>query len=155
MVVKPWYRQFYLRRGDAEWASDRVSDRGYERRLEAIEGFVFIGTTMYGSPTSVVVELHDGDVGRLDSSADRVVEASISGEGSIAILNWGEVQPVRVMSVPRGSARLRTSWFGIGAAEVHPGNDRGGDEESPEHLLLQLWPAPMTDSCLVRKWVHD
>src|SRR4051812_39383358 len=27
-VVKPWYRQFYLLRGEAPWASDQVSNVG-------------------------------------------------------------------------------------------------------------------------------
>ena len=54
-VVHPWYRQFYLRRGDAEWASDRVTAEGYAVRIEAIDGFVYVGTSMYGHPTAVRV----------------------------------------------------------------------------------------------------
>ena len=26
VIVRPWYRQFYLRRGDADWSSDQVSE---------------------------------------------------------------------------------------------------------------------------------
>ena len=58
-VVKPWYRQFYLLRGEAEWTSDRVSPGAYESCLEAIDGFVYVGTSMYGHPTDVRVEVHD------------------------------------------------------------------------------------------------
>ena len=57
-VVQPLYRQFYLRRGDAEWLSDQISDGGYERGLEAIDGFAYVGTTMYGNPIGVVARVH-------------------------------------------------------------------------------------------------
>ena len=52
LVVQPWYRQFYLRRGDADWLSDEISAEGYERGLEAKDGFAYVGTTMYGNRLS-------------------------------------------------------------------------------------------------------
>ena len=42
--VDPDYFQFYLRRGEAPWASDAVSETGYGRRLWSDGGFVYVGT---------------------------------------------------------------------------------------------------------------
>ena len=88
MIVRPWYRQFYLRRGDADWSSDQVSEDGYTRGLEVIDGFVYVGTTMYGSPTEVVIDLHVSDPG-LHPSADRHSDALLDGDGNLDVLNWG------------------------------------------------------------------
>ena len=74
VMIRPWYRQFYLRRGDAEWYSDRISDHGYTSGLEAVDGFAYVGTTMYGSPTEVVIEVRQDDPG-IPESADRSAEA--------------------------------------------------------------------------------
>jgi hypothetical protein len=73
---------FYLRRGDADWASDQVSELGYLAQLEAIDGFVFVGTAMFGSPTRVIIEVHDGIPGKWDDAADRIVEDSMHGHGT-------------------------------------------------------------------------
>jgi hypothetical protein len=59
VVANPWYRQFYLQRGDAPWASDQLSRAGIERALEESGGFVYVGTSMYGNPVEVALELHD------------------------------------------------------------------------------------------------
>lgn len=140
-VVKPWYRQFYLRRGEAEWQSDRISNEGYERGFEAVNGFVYVGTTMYGNPTRVMVLVHDGNPGPPDPAAERVVEARLDGAGDIAVLNWdpGE-DPVAVAPVPDGSLQIRASWFGMNDAAAHPDWDVGGDALSPEQLALDVWP---------------
>ena len=61
VMIRPWYRQFYLRRGDAEWYSDRISDDGYASGLEAVDGFAYVGTTMYGSPTELVIKVRQDD----------------------------------------------------------------------------------------------
>ncbi|MFZ4718289.1 MAG: hypothetical protein ACOYMR_02625 [Ilumatobacteraceae bacterium] len=140
LVVRPCYRQFYLRRGEADWNSDKVSHAGYERGLEEIGGFVYVGTTMYSSPTSVTVQLHPSDPG-LPATADRAVETAIGGEGDLAILNWEPGAPaVATIRVPTGRLSARVSWRGLGAAEHHPDNDTGGDELSPEYLTIDLWP---------------
>lgn len=73
-VVQPWSRHFYLLRGDAEWASDRVSPEAYEICLEAIGGFVYVGTSMDGRPTDVRVEVHDTEPLEVAAEADRVVD---------------------------------------------------------------------------------
>jgi len=139
LIVRPCYRQFYLRRGEADWNSDRVSQTGYENGLEEIDGFVYVGTTMYSSPTSVIVQLHSSDPGS-PSNADRVMETVIGGEGDLAILNWepGE-RAVATIRVPTGRLSARVSWHGLEAAEHHPDYDTGGDELSPEYLTIDLW----------------
>jgi hypothetical protein len=142
VVVKPWYRQFYLRRGDADWLSDQVSDEGYERGLQAIDGFAYIGTTMYGSPTNVGVRVHDTDPGPPDAHVDCFAEARLTGSGDVAILNWepGD-DPAAVIPVPPGPVAIRVSWLGTNAAAAHPDWDIGGEQLSPERLILDLWPS--------------
>jgi hypothetical protein len=142
VVVQPWYRQFYLRRGDASWCSDRISDDGYARGLEAIDGFVYVGTTTYGSPTEVAVGVHDVDPG-LHGSADRHVDVVLGGDGDLAVLNWEPGDPpVTTVRLPTGTFALRASWFNTVAAAEHHDVEFGGDDRSPEHIALDLWPAP-------------
>jgi hypothetical protein len=150
-VVHPWYRQFYLRRGEAEWASDRVTDEGYDVRIEAIDGFVYVGTSMYGHPTEVRVEAHDTPPAAPDD-ADHEVEVSLLGNGPLAILSWGDVDPVATIELPDGPVRLRASWFGLAAAVAHPDNDLGGEDPSPERLLFQAWPAVPAAPRVTRRW---
>jgi hypothetical protein len=138
-VVRPSFRQFYVRRGDAPWASDEVSASGYEARLEAIDGFVYIGTEMYGSPTRVTVEVLDSEP-PVAPRAERHADSRIDGSGPLAVLSWGETEPDLVVDVPAGTLRVRASWFGTEEAAKHPDWDLGGDDESPESVTLQVWP---------------
>jgi hypothetical protein len=140
VTVHPWYRQFYLRRGDAAWRSDEISDDGYARGAESVGGFVFVGTTMYGSPTQVRVRVHPSDPGPSEAS-DRAVEVLIEGEGDLAVLHWepGE-PPAAEVALPSGTVRARVSWHGTAEAQEHPNWDLGGDELSPEHIVLDIWP---------------
>jgi hypothetical protein len=142
VVVQPWYRQFYLRRGDAEWCSDRISDDGYAQGLEAIDRFVYVGTTMYGSPTEVVVGVHFVDPG-LHRSADRHADAVLGGDGDLAVLNWEPGgPPVTTVRLPPGNFAVRASWFDTAAAAEHRDVESGGDVRSPERIALDLWPVP-------------
>lgn len=145
-VVRPWYRQFYLRRGDAQWCSDRITDDGYARGLEAVDGFIYVGTTMYGSPTEVAVGVHIDDPG-LHEAADRHADVVLEGDGDLAVLNWepGE-QPVTTVGLPSGVFSLRVSWFGTAVAAEHDDVESGGDDRSPEQIVLDLWPAPQWSS---------
>jgi hypothetical protein len=141
-IVRPWYRQFYLRRGEADWSSDHVSDDGYASGLEAIDGFVYVGTTMYGSPTEVVVSVRDADPGP-HASADRTAGGVLNGDGDLAVLNWepGD-DPVAAVRLPTGDVLLRVSWFGTQVAAAHPDAEFGGDDRSPERIVVDLWPRP-------------
>jgi hypothetical protein len=151
VVVNPWYRQFYLQRGDGPWASDQITTAGYDRGLEATGGFVYVGTSMYGNPVEVTLELHD-DEPPAPEEADRVTEVPLSGTGPLGVLSWGELEPELTFEVPEGTLRLRGSFFGLAAADAHPDNDVSGEEPSPESILLQLWPAPLRDPAAVRVW---
>ena len=141
VTVRPWYRQFYLRRGAAAWRSDEISDDGYTRGVESVDGFVYVGTTMYGSPTQVSVRVHDSDPGGSES-CDRTAEVLIDGEGDLALLNWepGE-PPAAEVALPPGAVRARVCWHGSADAEAHPDYELGGDELSPECVVLDIWPA--------------
>jgi len=114
VVVRPCFRQFYLRRGRAEWRSDEISPAGYERGLEEVDGFVYVGTSMYGSPTRLAITVHASDPGE---------------------------PPIASIRVPTGRLHARVGWHGTDAAKLHPDNDIGGDELSPEHLTLDVWPS--------------
>jgi hypothetical protein len=141
VVVQPWYRQFYLRRGSAEWNSDKVSGAGYSRGLEAIDGFVYVGTTMYGSPTQITIRVHASNPGPPDP-ADRAAEVRLDGDGHLAVLNWqpGEAAVADVV-LPTGPLLVRASWHGTAQAAAHPDYDLGGEDLSPERVVLDLWPA--------------
>ena len=110
-VVHPWYRQFYLRRGEAQWASDRVTAEGYVVRIEAIDGFVYAGTSMYGHPTAVGVEVYD-TAPDAPNHADHEAEVPLLGEGPLAVLSWGDVEPVATAELPDGLGH-RGSPFGL------------------------------------------
>lgn len=140
MVVKPWYRQFYLRRGAAEWASDQVSDAGYAAGAEAIGGFVYVGTAMYGNPTSVSVELCEANPA-LPEGVEHSVDLELDGAGPLAVLGWGDDDPVAVVEVPEGQLHLRVNWVGTDAASVHPDAEVGGATLSPERVAIQVWPS--------------
>lgn len=142
VVVLPWYRQFYLRRGDADWLADRISPEGYERGLEAIGGFAYVGTTMYSNPTVVAARVHDTAPGAPDADADRVAEARLDGTGDVAIRNWDPSQePVTVIPLPQGRVHIRATWYGMTQAAAHPDCDLGGGDLSPERLILDFWPS--------------
>ena len=151
VVVSPWYRQFYLQRGDVLWASDQLSYAGIERALEESGGFVFVGTSMYGNPVEVTLELHDEEPS-LGEQSDRVAEVSLSGSGPLGVLSWGETEPELVFELPDAPLRLRASYSGLAAADAHPDNDVSGEELSPERILLQLWPAPLEEPATIRAW---
>lgn len=152
-VVNPWYRQFYLQRGDEPWASDRITAEGYDRALDAVGGFAYVGTSMYGNPVELTLELHDDEPALLEK-ADRVTEVSLTGSGALGVLSWGELEPELTFELPEGSLRLRASFSGLAAADSHPDNDVSGDELSPERIVLQLWPAPPTEPAAVRVWTR-
>jgi hypothetical protein len=151
VVVNPWYRQFYLQRGNAPWPSGQLSRAGIERALEESGGFVHVGTSMYGNPVEVTLELHDGEPSPQEQ-ADRVTEVSLSGSGPLGVLSWGETEPELVFELPDGPLRLRVSYSGLAAADAHPDNDVSGEELSPERILLQLWPAPLGEPAAIRVW---
>jgi len=150
-TVQPWYRQFYLRRGDAPWASDQVSNETYEVGVEAIGGFVVVGTEMYGSPTEVVVEADDEEP-PVPEHVDRSVEVSIAGNGPLAVLSWGDDDPVGIVELPAGPIRMRVNWRGLTDTLTHPDYDLGGDDPSPETVLLQLWPGADHPRLVQRGW---
>ena len=141
VVVLPSYRQFYLRRGHVDWVSDQISPEGYERGLEAIDGFAYVGTTMYGNPTGVTARVHDAEPGPPDADPDRVAEARLGGAGDVAVRSWDpSEEPAGVIPLPHGPVHIRAAWYGMTEAADHPDCDLGGGGLSPERLTIDFWP---------------
>ena len=117
---------------NAGWASDRVSADGYRWHWECIEGFVYDGTSTYGSPTWVPVELLDGEPPL--EVAGRVVEVALSGNGHLTLVNWEPSEvPVARLELPQGQLVLGISSFGLaGTAAI--------GALSPEWIRFQIWP---------------
>ena len=151
--VQPSYRQLYLRRGDAPWASARVSEGGYDRALDAADGFAYVGTSMWGYAVEVALELHDGEP-PVRGDADRITEVSLTGSGPLGVFGWGDDEPQLTFELPEGPLRLRASFFGLAAADAHPDNDLAGEELSPEGIVLELWPALPGEPVAVRAWAR-
>lgn len=152
--MHPSHWQFYLRRGNAEWASDQVSPEGYEAHLESIHGFVYVGTWTYGSSTSVTIELHDCEP--TPALADHAVEVTLDGDGQLALLNWepGD-EPVARIQPPTGRMALRGSWTGLAAVDEFPEREVAGDRPSPEVIRFQIWPSAGHGPRLLRAWPSE
>ena len=149
--VHPWYWQFYLLRGEADWESDRVSSQGYDLHLESIGGFVYVGTWTYGSTTSVTLEFHDDEPTAPPS--DHSVEISLGGDGPLALLNWesGEA-PVAQVDLPPGPMALRGSWTGLQTVMDFPEQEISGDLPSPEAIQFQIWPSTEHGLKILKSW---
>lgn len=133
------------------WRSDSVSPDGYERHLEALEGFVYIGTWTYGGTTSVVVEVHQSEPTLTE--ADHVVEVTLDGDGPLAILNWSESDGVAAeVDLPPGRMALRSSWTGLESLKEFPELEVASDWLSPEMIRLQIWPSTDSRSRVLTSW---
>lgn len=145
-VLHPSYHQFYGVRGDAAWVPDQVTPEGYARRLEAVAGFVYIGTNRYGGGGTVEIEVHDAPIGAADEAWQHVVEVSLDGSGDL-VLTDGDGPPGGLEAVlPAGPVRLRANWSGLFADDwdLSP-------EVAPELVLLQAWAGPVRPPT-VHRW---
>ena len=147
--VEPDYFQFYARRANAEWASDKTTEAGYEAHLWSNSGFVTIGTARKFGTTAVAVEVWDM---RPDEPGERwqhVAEVSLEPGDSLEILSWGDETPAIVVPIDEGWARLRVLWRGLVAGRFEGLNEGGS---SDEHLTFQVWGAPPSPPTVVRWW---
>jgi hypothetical protein len=152
--VHPWYWQFYLLRGSAKWSSDQVSPQGYETHLESIDGFVYVGTWTHGSNTSVTIELHDSEP--TPAKADHVVEVTLDGDGSLALLNWDpDDAPVARIDLPSGRMALRGLGTGLQAVEEFPEREVAGNQPSPEMIRFQIWSSAERRAKVLTEWSSE
>lgn len=148
--VDPDYFQFYLRRGEAPWASDAVSETGYERRLWSDGGFVYVGTHRRFGTMPVTITVLNGRPDLPDDRWQHVAEVSLSaGAPTIEVFSWGSDDPAFVVPVPTGDLRLRCAWTGLVAGRAEGLDD---EFESDEQLAIQVWPEAATDSTTLRTW---
>jgi hypothetical protein len=63
------------------------------------------------------------------------------GDGDLAIMNWDPGEPAMTVGLPSGTLALRASWFDTAAAAQHVDAELGGDNPSPEHITIDVWPA--------------
>lgn len=147
--VEPDYFQFYARRAGAEWASDQVTDAGYQARLWSNGSFVTVGTARKFGTTTVTVEVWDSPPDQPVEHWQHVAEVSLEPRGPLEILSWGDESPAVVVPVDEGWVRLRVLWGGLVAGR-HEGMDDDGT--SDEHLVLQVWGTPQSPPSVVRWW---
>jgi hypothetical protein len=147
--VEPDYFQFYARRANAEWASDKTTEAGYEAHLWSNGGFVTIGTARKFGTTAVAVEVWDIRPDEPDERWQHVAEVSLEPGDSLEILSWGDETPAVVVPIDDGWARLRVLWSGLVAGRFE-GLDEDGS--SDEHLTFQVWSTPPSPPTVVRWW---
>lgn len=141
--------QFYACRAEAEWASDRVTTKGYEQYLWTNGSFVYIGTTKRYGPTPVRVEVLDHEPPIGDESWQHVAEVSLHRGGALEIFDWEVGDPCVVVDVEDRPLRLRVSWRGL-VPDLAEGLDENG--ESSEELLMQTWPGENAPDSVLRCW---
>lgn len=147
--VHPDYYQFYVKTPSAEWASDQVTEAGYEAHLEAPNpGFIYVGTLKKFYPTPVRVEVHDSEPDDLSDDWAHVAEVSFDGDRRLEVNNWGG-DPAFSVPTPDGSLRLRAGWAGL-ERDLPEGLREDGT--SQEHILLQIWPALRSERRVLRWW---
>lgn len=147
--VDPDYFQFYVKTPSAEWASDRVTEAGYEAHLEAPSaGFIYVGTLKRFSDTPVRVEVHDSEPRDLSEDWAHVAEVSFEGNGRLEVQSWGGDLAFAIPT-PDGSLRLRAGWAGL-ESDLSEGLREDGT--SAEHIILQIWPAPRAGRRVLRWW---
>jgi hypothetical protein len=147
--VEPDYFQFYARRANAEWASDKTTEAGYEAHLWSNGGFVTIGTARKFGTTTVAVEVWERPPNQPEEQWQHVAEVSLEPDGSLEILNWGDETPAAVVPIDEGWVRLRVLWAGLVAGRFE-GMDEDGNSE--EQLMFQMWAAPSSPPVVVRWW---
>ena len=104
VVVNPWYRQFYLQRGDAPWASDQLSRCRHRTGTRGdAEGSSTSGRRCTAIPSRSTLELHDEEPSPHEH-ADRVTEVSLSGSGALGVLSWGDDRARARVRAARGAA---------------------------------------------------
>ncbi|HET8526681.1 MAG TPA: hypothetical protein VFM81_08600, partial [Actinomycetota bacterium] len=143
--VDPDYFQFYARRANAEWASDKVPSPGYEEHLWSNGGFVTIGSARKFGTAAVAVEVWDTLPDQPDEQWQHVAEVSLEPGGSLEVFSWGDDNPAAVVPIDEGWVRLRVLWVGLVAGR-YEGMDEDGNSE--EHLMFQLWGAPPAASAV-------
>lgn len=148
VVVDADYSQFYARRVGAEWASDRVSDLGYEEHLWSNGSFIYVGTHRQFGPTHVAVEVLDaGPHGEPDPRWQHVAEVSLDEGGDLEIHGW-ELGAELIVPIDPGAVRLRVHWAGLEADSL----EFAEEESDPQELLFQVWPARPAASQVIRWW---
>lgn len=147
--VAPDYFQFYVKTPTAEWASDRVTEAGYEAHLEATSrGFIYVGTLKRFLGMPVRLEVHDSEPRDLSDDWAHVAEVSFEGHGRLEVQNWGGDLAFAILT-PDGSLRLRAGWAGL---ERELSDGLREDSTSDERIVLQIWPAPVDVRRVLRWW---
>lgn len=127
-----------------DWAGDQVDGLGYEWRLWSRGGFAYVGTGGQHPVVALTVEVHDVPPAAPGPGWDHVVSTSIESDGSIGLWNWDVLPgpPPASVDAPAGSWRMRVLWAGLASS----------DGPDPEHVTVQLWPAPWSETTLDRCW---
>jgi hypothetical protein len=150
-LVEPDYGQFYLRRAGADWQSADVPSDGYERHLWSSGSFVMVGTVRKYGTTKLEIEVHDSAPELPPADLwQHVVEESLDPGGDLEVYSWDGGEPVVTVPVPHQALRLRVSWAGLDEQNTFEGMNE--NDESDEHLLLQVWPQEVDRASVLRCW---
>jgi hypothetical protein len=78
-----------------------------------------------------------------------VAECSLDPKGQLAMVGWESDEPTATVSVEPGPQRVRVAWTGLVEGLV-AGVDAEGHSDEAVHI--QVWPAPMAPTVVVRWW---
>ncbi len=130
--------------GGDDWAADGVDGLGYEWRLWSKGRFAYVGTGGQHPVVALTVEVHDAPPREAGPEWDHVASTSIASDGAVGLWNWdiaGEPPPASV-ALAAGTWRMRVHWADLASS----------DGPDPEHLTMQFWPEPWSETTLDRCW---
>lgn len=144
-VQADFFQFFVTGVGDNDpWPFHMVDGFGYEWRLWSTGGFAYVGTGGQHAVVELTVEVHDAAPGEAGLEWDHVASTSLESDGAVELRHWDPppTPPAASLDLAPGSWRMRVHWADLAAA----------DGPAPETVMIQLWPAPWTETTLDRCW---
>lgn len=132
--------------GDA-WTSEAVLDG-----LAVGEDAIAVGTTV-NINVSVTVEVLESEPADDSTEFDHVVEASLEvRSGQLVVMGCTDYEPEAArFTITPGPVRVRAARNNLAEAE-RLDIDSGNDPATMERLRLQIWPAPLENPVVVKRW---
>lgn len=150
-VVEVAYGHFLLLGAGVQLLDDAVPDIGWQEHLwsDGVSAAVVTARTDGPVPVRIEVLADAPSDGELPPEWMHVAECSLDPAGRLAVVGWDSDDPVATVSVGPGPQRLRVGWTGLVEGLVE-GVD--GEGRSDEAIHIQVWPAPIAPTVVVRWW---